>query len=525
MEAVLEADRLGFDDVWVGEHFSSMTEPVTSPLTFLAKAIPLTRRVRLCTGVLNLPQQHPAVIAGFAAMFDHLADGRFVMGIGPGGLPSDFELFHLEDAMARGRMTLESIDIILKIWAGEPPYRIEGEFWQIRQDEWHWPEFGLGQMPKPYQQPHPPIAVAGMSPYPFFVKEAGRRGWMAISANFIPAASVATHWQRFSEGCAEAGLGARRRALARRAHRPGDRDRCRGAGLSRAARLRGPLLLPLSQLADEEGGLLPDHEGARAVRRRPAHRRLGDRQHRDRRQPGDRGREAARDARADRAVRHHRADRPGLGRQGALETLDGADGERGHAAAAPGNRRRRSPPNRPGQEGRVAETGKGQAAAGRAAAGASGSDHGRRAAARAGADRSHRAGGHRRQPADHLRRARRAREPARASACGRGRQARRPDRDAGPQLRRLARGRAGGRQARRDRRGAELAPRPARARALPAPRRAARAAGRRGPGRGRGGPRDRDPAHASRWARTTSAASRGPRRPSRRRSRSPRTAS
>jgi alkanesulfonate monooxygenase SsuD/methylene tetrahydromethanopterin reductase-like flavin-dependent oxidoreductase (luciferase family) len=128
------------------------------------------------------------------------------MGIGPGGLPSDFELFHLDDAMARGKMTLESIDIILKIWTGEPPYRIEGEFWQIRQDEWYWPELGLGFMPKPYQQPHPPIAVAGMSPYPFFVKEAARRGWMAISANFIPAASVATHWQRFTEGCTEAGV-------------------------------------------------------------------------------------------------------------------------------------------------------------------------------------------------------------------------------------------------------------------------------------------------------------------------------
>jgi alkanesulfonate monooxygenase SsuD/methylene tetrahydromethanopterin reductase-like flavin-dependent oxidoreductase (luciferase family) len=206
MEAVIHADRLGFDDVWIGEHFSSMTEPITSPLTFLAKAIPLTKQIRLCTGVLNLPQQHPAVVAGFAAMFDHLADGRFLMGIGPGGLPSDFELFHLEDHMARGRMTLESIDIILKIWGGEPPYDIQGEFWQIRQKEWHWPELGLGDMPKPYQQPHPPIAVAGMSPYPFFVKEAARRGWQAISANFIPAASVATHWQRFSEGCAEAGV-------------------------------------------------------------------------------------------------------------------------------------------------------------------------------------------------------------------------------------------------------------------------------------------------------------------------------
>ena len=193
-EAVLHADALGFDDVWIGEHFSSMTEPITSPLMFLAKAIPLTKRVRLCTGVLNLPQQHPAVIAGFAAMFDHLSNGRFVMGIGPGGLPSDFELFGLEDAMARGKMTLELIETILKIWSTEPPYRIEGEFWQIRQDEWHWPELGLGHMPKPYQQPHPPIAIAGMSPYPFFVKEAApaRLAWRSAPTSSRPQASRPT---------------------------------------------------------------------------------------------------------------------------------------------------------------------------------------------------------------------------------------------------------------------------------------------------------------------------------------------
>jgi alkanesulfonate monooxygenase SsuD/methylene tetrahydromethanopterin reductase-like flavin-dependent oxidoreductase (luciferase family) len=204
-EAVLLADQLGFDEVWIGEHFSSMTEPITSPLTFMAKAIPLTSNITFATGVLNLPQQHPAVVAGFAAMFDHMAKGRFIMGIGPGGLPSDFELFHLEDPMARGKMTLEAIDIIQQIWAGEPPYRIEGEFWKIHQDEWFVPELGLGAMPKPYQKPHPPIAIAGMSPYPFFIKEAGKRGWIPVSANFIPAASAATHWQRYTEGCREAG--------------------------------------------------------------------------------------------------------------------------------------------------------------------------------------------------------------------------------------------------------------------------------------------------------------------------------
>ena len=205
LEAIVIADGLGFDEVWVGEHFSSMTEPVTSPLVFMAKAISLTKQIKFCTGVLNLPQQHPAVVAGFAAMFDHLAEGRFVMGIGPGGLPSDFELLGLEDAMTRGKMTLESIETILEIWTGEPPFKIDNEFWPIDQKEWHWPELGLGHMPKPFQQPHPPISVAGMSPYPFFCNEAGKRGWEVISANFIPADSVATHWQRFVEGCEEVG--------------------------------------------------------------------------------------------------------------------------------------------------------------------------------------------------------------------------------------------------------------------------------------------------------------------------------
>ena len=345
LEAVLHADRLGFDDVWIGEHFSSMTEPITSPLMFMAKAIPLTKRVRLCTGVLNLPQQHPAVVAGFAAMFDHLAKGRFVMGIGPGGLPSDFELFHLDDAMVRGKMTLELIDIILKIWTGEPPYRIEGEYWQIRQDEWYWPELGFGFMPKPYQQPHPPIAVAGMSPYPFFVKEAARRGWMAISANFIPAASVATHWQRFSEGCAEAGVepDGERWHVARTVLVT-ETDAEAKAYLARPESAVRYYFYYLSCL-DEEGRLRADHEGPGAVQRRSADGRLGARQHRDRGQPRDGDGEAARGARAGRPVRHAGADRPRLGRPGALEALHGADGQGGHAGAPPSSSARRSPPN------------------------------------------------------------------------------------------------------------------------------------------------------------------------------------
>ncbi len=205
LEAVVEADRLGFDEVWVGEHFTCVAEPITSPFIFLAKAIPLAPKITFGTGVINLPQQHPVSVAGFAAMFDHLSNGRLILGIGPGGLPSDFELFGIDDPMTRGKMMLESAEIILKLWTEDPPYSFDGAYWQFSQDEWYMPEFGLGVLPKPFQKPHPPIAVTAMSPYPFMVKEGAKRDWSPISANFIPTNSVATHGQRYVEGLEEAG--------------------------------------------------------------------------------------------------------------------------------------------------------------------------------------------------------------------------------------------------------------------------------------------------------------------------------
>jgi alkanesulfonate monooxygenase SsuD/methylene tetrahydromethanopterin reductase-like flavin-dependent oxidoreductase (luciferase family) len=206
LEAVVLADEVGFDDVWIGEHFTTVTEPVTSPLIFMANAIPLTERIRFGTGVINLPQQHPAAVAGFAAMFDHLSGGRFALGIGPGGLPSDFELFGLEDAGQRAEMMRESIEMILEIWTTDPPYDIRGKYWRCRHSERYVPELGLGVLPKPLQKPHPPIAMSAMSPFSGSVREAAKRGWIALTANFIPADSAASHWKRFVEGSEEAGI-------------------------------------------------------------------------------------------------------------------------------------------------------------------------------------------------------------------------------------------------------------------------------------------------------------------------------
>ena len=200
IEAIVHADQLGFEEAWVGEHYTSKSEQITSPLVFMASLIARTERIKLATGVICMSQYHPAVVAGQAAMFDHLSKGRFIMGIGPGGLPPDFELFGTADS-DRGAMMMESIETILKIWSTEPPYNIEGQHWKTQVTDWVLPEIGLGTMARPYQQPHPPIAVSAMSPGSGMMRLAAVRGWIPISANFIANWSVRSQWEVYLDEC------------------------------------------------------------------------------------------------------------------------------------------------------------------------------------------------------------------------------------------------------------------------------------------------------------------------------------
>ena len=70
--------------------------------------------MRLGTGTVNLPNTHPARVAGEIAMLDHLLDGRLNFGISPGGLPSDAEAFGTLGA-DRNAMFVEAIDQVLQL--------------------------------------------------------------------------------------------------------------------------------------------------------------------------------------------------------------------------------------------------------------------------------------------------------------------------------------------------------------------------------------------------------------------------
>lgn len=205
IEKSLLADRLGYDEMFLGEHYSASTEPYPSPLMVMASLIPRTTNLAFGTGVLSLPNRHPAIVAGEAAQFDHLSRGRFIFGIGTGSLVSDFELLGNGDAALRNRMLLESIEMIEKIWSQDPPYDFEGEFWTTRVTRTVDKSLGIGVMPKPYQLPRPPICITAASPGSQTVRLAGQRGWGPISSAFLTETGLRSHWEMLCRGAADAG--------------------------------------------------------------------------------------------------------------------------------------------------------------------------------------------------------------------------------------------------------------------------------------------------------------------------------
>jgi alkanesulfonate monooxygenase SsuD/methylene tetrahydromethanopterin reductase-like flavin-dependent oxidoreductase (luciferase family) len=203
-EAFLLADELGFAEAYVGEHVTDLAENITSSIVFLATLAGRVKNIRLGTGTVNLPNIHPAHVAGQISMLDHLLDGKLNFGISPGGLLSDAEIFGNLDA-DRNAIFLESIEAILKIWTGEAPYDIDGPTWKISTRRTLLPEIGQGIIGKPLQRPHPPIVVTAVAPYSKGVTAAAARGWDPISANFLMPKWVATHRGSYEEGCRAGG--------------------------------------------------------------------------------------------------------------------------------------------------------------------------------------------------------------------------------------------------------------------------------------------------------------------------------
>lgn len=200
-ETIIFADRLGFYDAFVGEHLTDKAENVTNSLMFLATLIFETKNIKLGSGTSNLSHSHPTLLASQAAMFDHLAKGRFIFGISPGALASDAEALGILD-QDRNQMFAEAIDVILAIWDREPPYNIDfpNNRFKVTTKVTALADIGRGELMKPYQKPYPEIVGTVVAPFSKGVIAMGKRNFHPMSANFLMAHWLNSHWDNYSEG-------------------------------------------------------------------------------------------------------------------------------------------------------------------------------------------------------------------------------------------------------------------------------------------------------------------------------------
>ena len=173
-EKIILADELGFSEVWVGEHYSASTEPITNPLIFLASLIHRTKNIRLGHGILQLTTNHPARIAERVAVLDLLSRGRCEFGMGESASITELEPFGRDMGMKR-EVFEEAVAAIF------PMFKDGGS-------EHHGKHFDIplrNVVPKPVQKPHPPLWMA-CSQLPT-IERAGRCGFGALGFQFVSA--------------------------------------------------------------------------------------------------------------------------------------------------------------------------------------------------------------------------------------------------------------------------------------------------------------------------------------------------
>jgi limonene 1,2-monooxygenase len=196
LQVVTLLDRLGFDEVWVGEHHSGGFEIIAAPEVFIAAAAERTKHIKLGTGVKSLPYHHPLIVAETMAQLDHMTRGRAMFGAGPGALPSDSKMFGLLPADLRPRMD-EALDCIVPLLRGETVTKKTSWF------ELNEARLSVGC----YSKPTIPLAIASVRS-PAGALAAGRYGAGLLVLSGVDDTSLqhqTGNWKIYEETCSRHG--------------------------------------------------------------------------------------------------------------------------------------------------------------------------------------------------------------------------------------------------------------------------------------------------------------------------------
>ena len=198
MALVEHLDRLGFDEAWIGEHHSAGSEIIASPEIFIAAVAQRTRSIKLGTGVTSASYHNPLWVAERAVQLDHMTRGRFMLGLGPGALPSDAAMIGLD--MPQTRELLEdAVEIITHLLTSEEPISFDNGRWTLKDARLHL---------RPYSNLADTITIAAVAS-PAGPRLAGRYGHGLLSIGATTAAGfdlLGLHWDVMEERAANYGV-------------------------------------------------------------------------------------------------------------------------------------------------------------------------------------------------------------------------------------------------------------------------------------------------------------------------------
>lgn len=167
-------EELGSTRIKIVEHyFQAYGGYSPNPIVYLSAAAAVTKKQRLMTGAVLPIFNHPLKLAGELAMLDCISDGRLDAGIARAFLPHEFEAFGVSMDESRPRFE-EGIEALKLLWT-QDNVTFHGQFHSFDN---------VTSLPKPVQQPHPPIWIAAVATPASFVW-AGEQGYYLMVVPYV----------------------------------------------------------------------------------------------------------------------------------------------------------------------------------------------------------------------------------------------------------------------------------------------------------------------------------------------------
>ena len=192
------AERHGFEGLFRSDHYTAIIRSQAGALdawTTLAGLAPVTERIRLGTLVSPATFRHPSVLARMAVTVDHISRGRVEVGMGAGWYEREHVVhgFPFLDAKQRFELFAEQVEIVVRSWT-EDGFDHSGPSYELR---------GQTALPRPFQQPHPPLVLGGTAK-PRFAALAARYA-SEVNTLGAPNDELRERKDRLDRACAEAG--------------------------------------------------------------------------------------------------------------------------------------------------------------------------------------------------------------------------------------------------------------------------------------------------------------------------------